>query len=77
MSALGKILEFQSELIDGQQSKTLADTWVQSLPILEDTIEAVKVHAQLLRFLEKQDPRHDFLSAKLFQKLSEWCSPHI
>lgn len=59
MSALGKILEFQPGVIDGQQSKSLASTWVQSLPIVEDTVEAVRVHAQLMRFLEKSDTRQD------------------
>ena len=55
VSALGKILEFQPDIVE--QSKSLADTWIQSLPILEDSVEAVKVHAQLVKFIEKQDPR--------------------
>ena len=57
VAALGRVLEFQSDVVDGQQGKSLANTWVQALPILEDSVEAVKVHAQLIRFLEKSDAR--------------------
>ena len=67
VSSLGKILEFQPDIVE--QSKSLADTWVQSLPILEDSVEAVKVHAQLVRFIEKQDPRY-LLEASVPCKLS-------
>lgn len=58
VASLGRILEFQPDVIDSQQGKVLGTTWVQSLPIVEDTIEAVKVHAQLVKFLEKSDPRY-------------------
>jgi hypothetical protein len=61
VAALGKILEHQPNVLDAQQSKALADTWVQALPILEDAVEAVQVHAQLVRFIEKSDARLDHL----------------
>ena len=57
VSSLGKVLEFQPEVVDSQQGKSLADTWIQALPLTEDTVEAVKVHSQLVRFIEKSDPR--------------------
>jgi hypothetical protein len=53
VSALGKLLEFAPDCID----PGAAALFVASLPLTEDAIEAKVVHAQLLRLLQKSDPR--------------------
>jgi len=50
-------LEHQAGVLDAQQGVAIADTWVRALPILEDAVEAVQVHAQLVRFIEASDAR--------------------
>lgn len=57
VSALGKVLEFQASVTDAAQSKQLAETWLHSLPVVEDTVEAATVHKQLVKFIEASDPR--------------------
>lgn len=52
-SSLGKVLEFHPNVGDA----TLADTWLRTLPLTHDTVEARIVHDQLLRFVEKSDAR--------------------
>lgn len=57
ISALGKVLEFQPNLVDTAQSKQLADTWLHALPLVEDTVEAAIAHRMLVKFIEASDPR--------------------
>jgi hypothetical protein len=52
-SSLGKVLEFHANLVDA----SLADTWLRCMPLTHDTVEARIVHEQLMRFVEKSDPR--------------------
>ncbi len=57
MAALGKVLEHQAGVLDAQQGVALAETYVRALPVVEDAVEAMQVHAQLVRFIEASDPR--------------------
>ena len=57
ISSLGKVLEFQPDVVDAAQSKQLADAWLHSLPIVEDTVEAAVAHRMLVKFIEASDPR--------------------
>ncbi len=57
VSALGKVIEYQAGVLDAQQGVALADTWVRALPVVEDAVEALQVHAQLVRFIEASDAR--------------------
>ncbi|KAK9810031.1 hypothetical protein WJX72_003666 [[Myrmecia] bisecta] len=54
ISSLGKILEHHPSMVDGA---ALGATWVNSLPLTSDVVEAKAVHAQLVRFIEASDPR--------------------
>lgn len=53
-SSLGKVLEFHSNLADD----ALATTWLSTMPLTHDTVEAHLVHEQLLRLVEKGDSRY-------------------
>jgi importin-5 len=52
-SSLGKVLEYHSNIAD----EGLASTWLSTLPLTHDTVEARIVHEQLLRLVEKGDAR--------------------
>lgn len=54
VSALGKVIEHRQDCLDGTP---LVATWLSHLPIRHDLTEAHAAHAQLLRLLEKSDPR--------------------
>lgn len=57
IAALGKVVEFQSSVLDAAQSQALAEVWVNALPLTEDEVEAQNVHRQLIKLVEKQDQR--------------------
>ena len=57
VASLGKVLEFQANVVDAVQGRALADTWLHALPLVEDTVEALSTHKQLVRFIEASDPR--------------------
>lgn len=52
ISAIGKIIEYHSDVVD---TRLIADTWLRFLPLKSDQAEAVIVHDQLVRMLEKKD----------------------
>ena len=54
ISSLGKLCEFQRNVIPGPES--VVPQWLQCLPLTEDKVEARAVHEQLVRMLEKNDP---------------------
>ncbi len=53
VGALGKFLEFQQEFVD----PSAGSLYVQHLPLEHDEEEAQEVHAQLVRFVNSNDPR--------------------
>ena len=61
IASLGKVVEFQSSVVDASQSQVLANVWLNALPLTEDEVEAQNVHRQLIRFIEKQDSRYSIL----------------
>ncbi|CAD7699198.1 unnamed protein product [Ostreobium quekettii] len=52
ISAIGKIIEHHSDVVDARMT---ADTWLKFLPLKSDIAEAVVVHDQLIRMIEKRD----------------------
>jgi len=50
ISSIGKIIEFQSDLL-GDKVSYLVDLWVNWLPIEMDKVEAREVHKQLCHFI--------------------------
>jgi len=52
--ALGKVLEFHSDVADG---KLLGSVWLPQLPLEADEAEASVAHEQLVRLVEASDPR--------------------
>jgi importin-5 len=67
ISSLGKLLEFHPEAVD----PALGALWLSYLPITADEIEARVVHAQLLRLVQKSDPRVLGVGNANLQKLVE------
>lgn len=53
-SALGKVLEHHANVMD---TGPLVMPFLNALPLHHDLAEAHVAHAQLVRFLEKSDPR--------------------
>jgi hypothetical protein len=53
VSALGKVLEHHPDLVE----PSAGGLFVDALPLTADTVEAKVVHEQLLRFVQKSDPR--------------------
>lgn len=56
--ALGKVLEFHGNLIQGSAAAQSWNLWVSSLPLVEDRVEAKYAHAQLVRHIEASDARY-------------------
>ncbi len=54
VAALGKVLEFHGECVDGG---AVGGLWVNALPLQNDVAEAKYAHAQLVRMLEASDAR--------------------
>jgi len=54
VSALGRILEFHGDAVDGAM---VAGAWLGALPLTGDAVEAVVQHAFLVRLLEARDAR--------------------
>ncbi|CAD7699153.1 unnamed protein product, partial [Ostreobium quekettii] len=52
ISAIGKIIEHHSDVVD---ARLTASTWLQFLPLKSDVAEAITVHEQLIRMIEKRD----------------------
>lgn len=57
VAALGKVLEFHGSMIEGSAAAQSWDVWINSLPLLEDKVEARHVHAQLVRHIQASDAR--------------------
>lgn len=54
VSALGKLLEFHSDVVDGA---AVASSWVNYLPLTADAIEAQSQHEMLVKLMEAHDRR--------------------
>ncbi|CAD7695704.1 unnamed protein product [Ostreobium quekettii] len=54
VSTLGKVLQSHPDSMDGRM---IAELWLHSLPIVNDTVEAKSVHAQLVAMVESGDTR--------------------
>lgn len=57
VAALGKVLEFHGAVIEGSAAAQSWDLWINSLPLVEDKVEAKHVHAQLVRHIQASDAR--------------------
>ncbi|BDA40930.1 Importin-5 [Coccomyxa sp. Obi] len=57
VAALGKVLEFHGSMIEGSAAAQSWDVWINSLPLVEDKVEARHVHAQLVRHIQASDAR--------------------
>ena len=52
-----QVLEYHGEAaVDGP---TVAQAWLSCLPLTVDEVEAAVAHEQLVRLVEKSDPRWD------------------
>ena len=54
ISAIGKIIEHHSDVVD---TRLMASAWLKFLPLKSDVTEAVSVHEQLIRMIEKRDAK--------------------
>lgn len=57
VAALGKVLEFHGGVIEASAAAQSWDVWINSLPLVEDKVEARHVHAQLVRHIQASDAR--------------------
>ena len=53
MAALGKVLEYRRDCVT---DPALGQAWLEALPLREDGTEAALAHAQLVRWVEANDP---------------------
>lgn len=67
VAALGKLLEFHGEVLDGA---ALGGVWLGALPLQHDVAEAKYAHAQLVRMLEASDARFVWV---LYQGFCDHC----
>jgi len=59
IAALGRVLENHGTALEESAAAQSWNVWVNSLPLVEDKIEARYVHAQLVRHVEASDQRCD------------------
>ena len=57
IAALGRVLENHGTALEESAAAQSWNVWVNSLPLVEDKIEARYVHAQLVRHVEASDQR--------------------
>ncbi len=65
IAALGRVLENHGTALEESAAAQSWNVWVNSLPLVEDKIEARYVHAQLVRHVEASDQRCDSSSLVL------------
>ena len=53
VAALGKVLEFRRDCVT---DPALGQAWLDALPLQEDAAEAALAHAQLVRWVQANDP---------------------
>ena len=61
VATLGKVLEFHGSVLEGSAAAQSWDLWINSLPLVEDKVEARHVHAQLVRHIQASDARYALL----------------